>query len=208
MDTAQFEKHRVSDHHQTSAQAQEQSRSAKGLAHAESAGLARPSDQAAEAFAEFDSELPPVPSEPMAIAKLMSHAHVLIKAREHSLALHILRNVLLRSPQHFDATMAMAQCFRELGQFEQALKCYRSLTKTAETIELKTRAKFFMAETYYLMERDPMALACYRDALKSMTADQEALFTAYKNIGNIYVRAGDFEGGEEFYNKAYTIQPQ
>ncbi|MES2856060.1 MAG: tetratricopeptide repeat protein, partial [Bdellovibrionota bacterium] len=33
------------------------------------------------------------------------------------------------------------------------------------------------------------------------------LFEVYKNVGNIHVRAGDFDAAEEFYDKAYTIRP-
>jgi Flp pilus assembly protein TadD len=43
--------------------------------------------------------------------------------------------------------------------------------------------------------------------MKNVTSDASQLFEIYKNVGNIHVRAGDFESAEEFYNKAYTLKP-
>jgi tetratricopeptide (TPR) repeat protein len=96
----------------------------------------------------------------------------------------------------------MGLSLREEGRYEEALKCFRALAKT----ERKHEAQILIAETLYLGERDDMALAAYREALKTPVVDKKKLFEIYKNIGNIHVRASDYESAEEFYNKAYVLR--
>jgi tetratricopeptide (TPR) repeat protein len=160
-----------------------------------SAGRALPSDRLLQAVEEFDTD--PV------IPVLMKNARVLIKNGESRLAFNLLRNVLLRSPDHPDALREMGSCLREAGKLDEALKCYRALAKLAPS----TEADVAVAEMLYLAERDDVALAAYREILKSVVTDREQLFEIYKNVGNIHVRAGDFDAAEEFYDKAYTIRP-
>ncbi|HVK62453.1 MAG TPA: tetratricopeptide repeat protein [Bdellovibrionales bacterium] len=160
-----------------------------------SAGRALPSERAAQAIAEFDRD--------PTLAMLMKNARILIKNGESRLAFNILRDVLLRAPDHPEALGEMATCLRDDGRFEEALKCYRALAKITPSLE----ADVAIAETLYLSERDDMALAAYREILKLVVADRSVLFEIYKNVGNIHVRAGEFDAAEEFYDKAYTIQP-
>lgn len=134
---------------------------------------------------------------------LMTHASTLIANEDYRLAIHLLRTALMRFPNHQDALLQMGFCLREIGLFEEAIKCFKALIKNGDDVH----AKLMLAETYYLMERDEIALATYRDALRTVINDQHWLFDTYKNMGNIHVRSGDFEGAEEYYNKAYAIEP-
>lgn len=162
----------------------------------------------ARAVHEFDSEpgleveLPPIPTEHNVVDLLMKNAVVLMKAKEGRLAFNILRNVLIRQPQNAQALQMMGQCLKAESRFEEALKCFRAHAKIVRTAE----AHAAVAEMLYLCERDEAALASYRDVLKSVVTDAELLFEIYKNIGNIHVRAGDFDAAEEFYDKAYTLR--
>lgn len=165
------------------------------------AGPIRTASQLQQAVAEFDG--PAVVEDP-AVNVLLRHTQVLMNAREHRLALNLLRNVLMRSPDHPQALLRMGACFREQGRFEDALKCFRALYKSSRSQE----SQILVAETLYMSERDEMALGAYREVLKSVVADQNQLFEIYKNVGNIHVRAGDFESAEEFYNKAYCLNPR
>jgi tetratricopeptide (TPR) repeat protein len=161
------------------------------------AGPIRTADQLQQAVAEFDGQDP-------AVKVLLRHTQVLMNAREHRLALNLLRNVLMRSPDQPQALLRMGVCFREQGRFEEALKCFRALSKSTRSQE----SQILVAETLYMSERDEMALGAYREVLKSVVSDQTQLFEIYKNVGNIHVRAGDFESAEEFYNKAYCLNPR
>jgi Flp pilus assembly protein TadD len=163
------------------------------------AGPQRPASQLDQAISEFDRH-----DEATIIEMLMKHVGVLLIAREHRLAINILRNVLMRSPENQEALRCMGIAHREEGRYDEALKCFRAFAKALNSSE----AQFLIAETYYLGERDEMALASYREAMKLVIEDPRRLFETYKNVGNIYVRAGDYESAEEFYNKAYTINSQ
>jgi tetratricopeptide (TPR) repeat protein len=170
------------------------------------AGPIRPSNQVEQAIREFEQNEGPaqvVPSLEDIVKILMNNAGILIEAGDYRLALNLLRNVLMRVPDHPGALEQMGLCLREEGRFDEALKCFRALVRT----ERKFLAQCLIAETLYLGERDDMALGAYREVLKTVIEDQSQLFEIYKNIGNIHVRAGDFESAEEFYNKAYTLVP-
>ena len=164
------------------------------------AGPQRPVSQIDRAISEFDQN----PDEATIVEMLMKHAGILLGAREHRLAINILRNVLMRSPENPQALRCMGIAHREEGRYDEALKCFRAFSKVANSSD----AQFLIAETFYLGERDEMALASYREAMKFVISDPKRLFEIYKNVGNIYVRAGDYELAEDFYNKAYTIDAQ
>lgn len=159
------------------------------------AGLARPATRIDQAVAEFDQD--------EIIEMLMKNARILTTAHDHRLALNLLRNILIRRADHPEALALMGTCLRETGRYEEALKCFRALVKTNR----RQDGQVLLAETYYMTERDEMSLAAYREVLKGVVEDRSKLFEIYKNIGNIHVRAGDFEAAEEYYDKAYTINP-
>jgi tetratricopeptide (TPR) repeat protein len=66
---------------------------------------------------------------------------------------------------------------------------------------------FETAESLYRNGQDFKAYEYYIAFVGSGAYHPEYLFSAFKNIGNIKVRSGDFEGAEEFYHKAFTINP-
>lgn len=170
------------------------------------AGPARPLSLLNQALVEFDGDESSREAEYQAV--LIRNARILMEAREYRLALNLLRDLLIRAPRHEQGLTCMGLALRELGRYEQALQCFRALAKT----ERKQEAQLMIAETYYLGERDELALAAYREVLKggpnSQPLGEPSLFDIYKNIGNIHVRAGDFEAAEESYHKAHTLSPE
>lgn len=172
------------------------------------AGPVRPVEQMDQAISEFEQNdgSAEVVNPFGAHDQLMKHVTILMDNGEHRLAINILRTILMHEPDDREALLRMGLCQRERGRNEEALKCFKALGKVG-TPEQSLKARILVAETYYLMESDEMALAVYRDVLRSVVKDSEPLFEIYKNIGNIHVRAGDFESAEEFYNKAYTLNP-
>lgn len=183
-----------------------------------SAGPARPFSDFKEALREFDAEvseapkgisnqresLPPVPDHPQLIGTLMKNATILSANGEHRLSENILRNVLVRAPNHPEALKQMGICLRETMRHEDALKCFRALAK----IRFDADAAVLVADALYLLERDEEALQGYFEALRLGVEESARLFEIYKNLGNIYVRAGDFDAAEEYYDKAYTLNHQ
>ena len=157
-------------------------------------------DRAIETF-EDETDLPPTPDDSEIVGHLMKNANILMAAGESRLAFNILRNVLIRQPENAEALRRMGICLREAGRPEEALKCFRAFNKIEKSLD----SQILVADTLYLCERDELALPAYREALKFGVSDERLLFDIYKNVGNIFVRAGDFEGAEEFYDKAYTL---
>lgn len=164
---------------------------------------------------------PPLVKEKDIVSELMRNARFLIANHERRMALNILRGVLQRAPDHVEALLETGLCLREIGRVEEALKTFRALIR----IRRDAGTLALLAETLYLMERDKEALAIYRDVLRSVASEPQSefkpeselesesdpdpmrLFETYKNVGNIHVRAGDFESAEEYYDKAYTLCP-
>jgi tetratricopeptide (TPR) repeat protein len=176
-----------------------------------SAGLARPVEFLQNSIDEFDLDhemLPPVPDHQATLNLLMKNADILIAAGDYRLATNLLRNVLMRSPQNPEALKRLGITLKSEGRLDEALKCFRGFLKNAPDITTQIVASNMIAETLYLAERDEMALGVYRDILRHVIDNKQMLFDIYKNVGNIHVRAGDFDAAEEFYNKAYTLDPK
>jgi tetratricopeptide (TPR) repeat protein len=138
------------------------------------------------------------------ILSLLSHAKLLFQNREYRLAINLLRNILSRAPDYPIALEMMGQCLLSTSRFDEALKCFRALVK----IRCDNDSLCLVADTLYLLELDDQALIVYLDVLKRGGAPTSMLFSVYKNLGNISVRAGDYDAGEEYYDKAYTLAPE
>lgn len=166
------------------------------------AGPSMPATHLADALSAFDNEaLPAVPDAPEIIAALMQNALILIGHREYLPAMNLLRNILMRSPNHPDGLALLGSCLKETGKHDEALRCALAL------VERRPNAAGYalLADVYYLMERDHEAMEAYHEALKSMGETGPRLFDVFKNLGNIHVRCGDFDAAEECYNKAYLL---
>jgi len=66
---------------------------------------------------------------------------------------------------------------------------------------------FNLAQDLYLKGLDDAALEAYLAVLKVSEFDSPKLFEVNKNIGNIFLKRGDYDSAEEYYNKAYTLSP-
>lgn len=64
------------------------------------------------------------------------------------------------------------------------------------------------AETYAEQEDFPNALKVYHQILDEIDVNAPNLFEVYKNMGNMYLKCGDFEAAEEKYNQANAIDSQ
>ena len=65
-----------------------------------------------------------------------------------------------------------------------------------------------LGHSLYQQNQDENAKQTYMEAMGLMTGESSELFEVFKNLGNIAMREGDFEGAEEYYNKAFTIDPR
>ncbi|CAN5547957.1 hypothetical protein BH10BDE1_BH10BDE1_32000 [soil metagenome] len=157
--------------------------------------LVRPIEHADVAVREFDRET---------IAQWTQHAATLIRYREYGAAQNLLRHALSKDSHCIRAISLMAIVLEKTDHPEEAVKCRRALIR----IEPSADNQLDLAALYYGLENDEAALATYQDALATHAVPEMRLFEVYKNIGNILVRQGDFDGAEDFYNRAFTIEPK
>lgn len=136
-------------------------------------------------------------------ALLLTNARILMKHREYALALNLLRTASNRHSKNTVVLGLLAECLERTQRFDEALKVRRASVKVLCSFDQVQK----LATLYYKLGKDEEALSSYYEALSLLVEENEALFDIYKNIGNILVRQGDFEGAEEYYNKAYTLNP-
>lgn len=136
-------------------------------------------------------------------ATLITNAQLLLKSGETSLALNLLRQASNQDSKNPVVLKALASALEKAGRWEEVMKVREALTKFDYGFE----SLFEQAQTCYRLNQDEKALHCYYEALSVLSDEHPALFEIHKNMGNIFVRAGDFEGAEESYHRAYRMKP-
>lgn len=148
-------------------------------------------------FAAADSQLD------SKIRLLLNNAETLFRHQETHLGLALLRQASNVDSWNPEVLFKLGQQLESINRFEEAEKAWQALSK----VDNSFTTLFRLANCLYKLNQDEAALEKYYEALALLTEDNENVFDAYKNMGNILVRRGDFEGAEEFYNKAYTMNP-
>ncbi len=133
----------------------------------------------------------------------VENAKILIKNNEYDLALKLLIQSVLKHPTNSYILRWLGLCFEKKRNYQSALKCYFQWYKE----EQNEHSLSSLAGIFYQIGQDELALKYYQSALSFIKNPSPVLFDIYKNIGNIYVKSGDFEYAEEHYNKAYTLNP-
>ena len=173
---------------------------------------ALPDIYSVEAVSAFDNELPQIfeatsdqslaDESSAEEAEYLNNSRILLEAKEYGLAQNLLRRVLAKNSRHLVAIKWMGDALRGEGQLEDASRCYSELLRIEETTDNHIR----LADTLYECDQREEALNHYYLALEGLRGEEPILFNIYKNIGNILIRDGDFEGAEENYNRAYTLR--
>lgn len=159
-----------------------------------------------QAVADFDADgwnlKEEVKTHPQ-VRRYIENARILMKHQEVDLALNLLRQASNIDSYNVATLKMLGTCLEKKGRLHEALKVRETLVKAEygfETLCLKSHL-------LYKLERDQEALESYYEALAVLSEENLEVFEAYKNMGNIFVKQGDFEAAEEFYNKAYTMNP-
>lgn len=113
----------------------------------------------------------------------------------------IIHERLAKQPNFASTTFAIHKQIRQ-----SQLQDFDNETKTTATKQ-EAIALYNRANSAYSQGFDSLAHKLYLECASTCDYNSHILFTCYKNLGNILVRAGDLDGAEEFYNKAYTLQP-
>lgn len=136
--------------------------------------------------------------------KKIDPVETLLKANEPFFASVMLGQRLHKNPKETESIIKMGLCMEARGYIEDALKCYEQLVRIDETPYSMT----LLGNCLLNLKMEEQALSVFLDALLIENSDITVYFEIYKNIGNIYVRRGDFDLAEDFYNKAYAIKPK
>lgn len=94
--------------------------------------------------------------------------------------------------------------FEKRGYYKEAIKCYKQLEK----YDLSFSSLTLIGECYYQSGNFELAESHYLESLLHCTKDNNVLFAVYKNLGNLYLKKGQLESAQQFYLKAYAINPQ
>ncbi|MGZ3747836.1 MAG: tetratricopeptide repeat protein [Pseudobdellovibrionaceae bacterium] len=137
------------------------------------------------------------------VALFVANARVLIRHEEFSLALNLLRTATNHYSKNTTVLNLLAECLEKTYRLNEALQVRLASGRILCNFDQVQK----IATLYYKLGKDEEALHHYYEALSLLTEENEALFEIYKNMGNILVRQADFEGAEDYYNKAYTLNP-
>lgn len=131
-------------------------------------------------------------------------ADLLLKNNEPCLAKALLCKALNTNSREERAIRKMIELIeRSGGDSEERLKLAKAYHAFSQSLE----SSLLLAKTYYDREELDQALDLYFKAATLIVSEDESVFEIYKDIGNIYVRQHDFEGAEEYYHKAFALNP-
>ncbi len=150
------------------------------------------------------SKIPDQVSDPSAehASTLLMNADVLIRFGEIDLAKHLVRQALSFNSHNPEALRRLITCMDPNTEATQLIKVHQALLKA--DFGFQTLAN--LGHAFYKVGNDSKAFENYRKALSTFTYEEKGLFEVYKNMGNILVKEGDYDGAEEFYNKAFTLK--
>lgn len=134
---------------------------------------------------------------------LFQNALILVDHGDYDLALNLFDTVLTEDEFHADSLKWKGYCLLQLGRVEKAIEAY---FKLAESTPTETNY-FNLADAFYTAGQDDLAKEFFMKSLEMIHYESPHLFQIYKKLGNICTKSGDFEGAEEYYDKAYTITP-
>ena len=137
------------------------------------------------------------------VEELLQYARRLRKSREYSLALALLRKATSVESDNYEILTLMAEILVDTGKRPEALQVRKVLKEFHPDFSTFYE---FANELYLTGQHDEEALKAYFECLSVMEGTCFQLFEIYKNMGNISVKLSDFDGAEEFYNKAYTVK--
>lgn len=150
-----------------------------------------------QAIQEFENEFSDVPA-------LVGSADVLVQNQERALAMVCLRQAMSEDSFHVSS---LRKIYSLLPGGEWTLAERSAVAETlASTTKLATDT-LRLAKLEYEKGDLGRSLELYFEAAAQIREEDQTVFEIYKDIGNIYVRQGDFEGAEEYYHKAFALNP-
>lgn len=158
-----------------------------------------------QAIQAFEAESATTEMEgPSRVPQLVCNAEVLVKHREQDLALVLLRQALVQDSFHV-STLRRIYGLLKTGEWTvvERTKIAHALCEATQLASDTLR----LAKLEYEKGNLEMSLELYFEAAAQIQDEDRSVFEIYKDIGNIFVRTGDFDGAEEYYHKAFALDP-
>lgn len=161
-------------------------------------------DAESQANSSENVEVNPTAQVDSRVATFIANARVLMKHQDYNLALNLLRSASNRNSKNPTTLKMLADCLDKVNRCSEAIIARKALV----TYDYGFNSLYGYATALYKSGEDQAAMDKYYEALSVLKEENELLFDLYKNMGNIFVKQGDFDAAEEYYNKAYTVNPQ
>ncbi len=136
--------------------------------------------------------------------EFLYNALILIQNREFQLATQLLKKSVDIYPENQDLNYWLALSLRESGRSDDSIEQFLSFISENS----KPEALFRFAETLYQNHKDAMAIEAFQIFFSTVEQGNPFLFDAFKFCGISYLRQGDLDGAEEYFNKAFTLNNQ
>ncbi len=149
--------------------------------------------QPAETLAEEEEEF----------LRTYDRATNLFNAREYDEALTLYQELLAKKPSYYQIYLNIGDCYREKGNFEEAIKSYNLVLEEAKKDEKWGKAFAGIGECYLRKGELDGARTYFQQAV-DLYPDNEIL--AY-NVGEIYFSHQKMDEAKQYYSLAIKIKP-
>lgn len=133
--------------------------------------------------------------------ELYRNAELLSKENDTKLSIVLLRQAANLEPRNYKILYLLSDQLEVHKKFKEAEVGWKNLVQFYPSFDTHYR----YAQCLYLQENDQEAVKHYFACMIYVEDKSIELFEVYKNIGNIFVRTGDYEAAEEYYQKAFSI---
>lgn len=137
------------------------------------------------------------------LASLIANAEKLIHHSEKELAKALIYKALSIDSKNLAALNLAQKVLNPVQDLSSILKIRKVICEVNYCFE----SIYQLADVYYRLGDDQNAKEKYLEALGLILDENQNVFEIYKNLGNILTREGDYEGAEEYYHRAYTLNP-
>lgn len=131
------------------------------------------------------------------------HAVQLYNSQQYADAKYVFIELLQNQPDHQPTIEWLAKCFRAQGE----MSSYDKLIVAWEVAMPGVNSHLHMALRNFELAKFKASLVSAFAALDYIQSECVELFEIYKCIGNCYVSINDLDAAEEYYNKAFAMNP-
>ncbi|MDH4217556.1 MAG: tetratricopeptide repeat protein [Candidatus Aminicenantes bacterium] len=142
--------------------------------------------------------------------ELFTEATGLFNEGKYSAALSLFQDFLERHPELFQIRINIGNCYREMGEYEEALAEYAAVVEKLEEENPDLKGNRYAAqaltnigETYLKMGEMEKAQPFLEKAIEIFPKDHAGAF----NVAEIYFKDGQIDQAIEYYNLAIQIKP-